>query len=126
MNFAKLINEARNRIDIPKGTTNRLHFTFILRRNTILSVGYNNMFKTDPGAKAAGYEYGFVHSEFDAIGNFPLTPKEFNKCRVVNIRLNKQGNILLAKPCKICGPMLVNLNFREVWYSDENGFIRFF
>lgn len=125
MRLEKLIKEARNRLDIPKGTTNRLHFSFILRRNTILSIGYNNMFKTDPGAKAAGYEYGFMHSEFDAIGNFPLQPKEFTKCRLVNIRMDRFGKVLLAKPCKVCGPMLIGLKFREVWYSNEYEFERY-
>lgn len=118
--YQSLVNHALNSLDIPIRKPNSLHFTFILRRNTILSVGYNNIRKTSPVAKKYGYEYGFIHSEFDAIRRFPLSPEHLSDCYLINIRANKSGQIRNSEPCRICSTFILPFNFKGIYYSVSN------
>jgi len=118
--YKALVSEALNSLDIPVGQPNSLHFTFILRRNHILSIGYNNIFKGYPKARHIGYWEGVVHSEFDAIRRFPLPPEKLADCELVNIRSNRHGEIRNAEPCKICRRMIFPFGLRNIYYSITN------
>jgi tRNA(Arg) A34 adenosine deaminase TadA len=115
--YRSLVKVALNSLDIPVARNNSLHFTFIIRRNNILSIGYNNMSKTNPYAKKAGYWYGVIHSEFDAIRRFPLPPEKLSDCELVNIRSNRHGCIMNSQPCDICSTLILPFNFRAVYFS---------
>ena len=97
------------------------HFSFILERNKVLSFGWNKMAKTHPYALRHGYEHGFLHSEVDAVKNFPGTPAGLSRCALVNIRIGRQGQICLSKPCDCCTKFLIGLDFKEVLYSQDDG-----
>lgn len=97
------------------------HFTFIVQRNRILSVGYNNGWKSHPLAAKFGCRYDAIHAELDAILNFPYPPKELSRCRMVNIRLLKSKLPAMARPCSRCIELLSLFNVGEVIYTDMNG-----
>jgi len=118
MNFRKYIDTAFELINSP--TTFNKHFSFIVLRNTPISIGFSQV-KTNPKAIKIGYKFGTLHSEFDAILKCPLHPSEFKRCKLINIRVNSHGNIGMSKPCIYCIKMLSNFSFKEIFYSERNG-----
>lgn len=115
--YNSLVKIALDSLDIPIARNNSLHFTFIIRRNNILSIGYNNMAKTNPDAERAGYWNGVIHSEFDAIRRFPLAPEKLADCELLNIRSNRRGCIMNSQPCAVCSTFILPFNFRNVYFS---------
>lgn len=115
----KIIKKSHDLIDLPNAR--HKHFSFIIYKNQILSIGINNSFKSHPEAKKFGYRFNSIHSEFDAVKRFPHSLDELKRCKLVNIRLNKRKQLRLAKPCKICQTFLTLLNFKEIWYSTNVG-----
>jgi|SRR5581483_2693052 len=112
----KLIEFAQNLIHINDNITQR-HFSFIVQRNKVLSFGWNKKKKTHPLAFKYGFEYPNIHSEIDAIINFPYTPWLLRKCILVNIRLNIFQQLRMSKPCRFCMKALCAFEFKEIWYS---------
>lgn len=74
------------------------------KRGMILSIGYNSYIKTHPWMKKLASKQGmpykiYLHAEIDAILKCPDLSKAY---RIQIIRLNKNGEPMPAKPCKIC------------------------
>jgi deoxycytidylate deaminase len=101
------------------------HFTFILRGNKILSIGWNDLHANDAkiNGKYIKYPLGGIHSEAAAIEKL----NDFNNCRkltLLNIRLNKKGILRLSKPCEHCNNLLLAIGFNKIYYSTNEGFIK--
>lgn len=107
----------------PGGPTGKhKHFSFILRRNTVLSFGVNNENKTCPLGYKAGSTYFRQHSEASAIRRFQRPLEELADCKLVNIRISSFNMaVLLSKPCKFCQTMLGTFGVSQVYYSDNTG-----
>ncbi len=116
--FAKLIDKAIVLSDLPQGKFK--HFSFIMRRNKILSIGWNLMNKSHPWTVKYGYEFSYIHSELMAVRNFPYQ-NELSKCRLINLRLVSKNKIALSKPCIHCAKFLCVFNLKEVWYTTNSG-----
>jgi tRNA(Arg) A34 adenosine deaminase TadA len=43
---------------------------------------------------------------------------------VLVVRLDRNGNLALAKPCAACETKLRNSRVREIWYSTAEGLVR--
>lgn len=97
------------------------HFTFLLNRNKIVSVGKNNREKTHPKAFKLGYWVPSIHSELDAILKFPHPPKKLRKVSVVNIRVTRDGKIGMSKPCAKCQVLLRSFGINEAIHSTDEG-----
>jgi tRNA(Arg) A34 adenosine deaminase TadA len=97
------------------------HATYIIRKNNILSVGWNHARKTHPDLRRFGSKYFHIHSEFSAIRRFPLPPRELEKCTFVNVRIGKDGLLRLSKPCIVCATMLSYFNVTDIFYTDDCG-----
>jgi len=95
------------------------HCTFVIKKNTILAVGVNKRDKTHPVAKRFGHRFENIHSEIDACTRFAI---DYSKVYLVNIRLNKWGEIKMSKPCICCTGWLTTLGVKKVIYSTESGF----
>lgn len=121
MNFGSLINKAIVLFELPQHN-NYKHFSFIIKRNRIISLGWNLQKKTDTFAHKFKYKHPFIHSELMAIKNFPYPPTELYKCKMINIRLNNNKQLRLSKPCKNCQNLLNFFELKEIWYSHNNGF----
>lgn len=97
------------------------HFAFLVKKGKILSAGTNNIRKTVPTAHKNGYPYPYRHAEIDSILSAPRFIN-FKKCTLVVIRVNKNGEILMSRPCKHCRNFIKKFNFKEVIYSTDEGF----
>lgn len=101
------------------------HFSYIVRRNKILCIGYNNPNKTHPAARRFGHRFCCIHSELDAIVNFPGKIHELRKCKLINVRIARDMSIRMSKPCKFCTKMIITFGFKKVIYtSNKAKFIR--
>lgn len=109
-------------VDLPQGRCK--HFSFILMKRKIVSFGWNQIHKTDPFAAKHGYEYPYVHSELHALKNFPYPPAVLSKCKLINVRVNKQGRVLMSKPCEDCETWVIPMDFKEIWYTSEGAFVK--
>lgn len=116
----KLIKRSFDLIDLVPHEKNK-HFSFILRKNKVLSFGWNLITKTSPLCWRYKYEYPYIHSESMAIRNFQDIPIALSKCDLVNVRIGKRGNIAMAKPCDDCMRLLAAFAFRDVYFTNELG-----
>ena len=96
------------------------HFSFIVKRSTILSFGQNTYDKTHPLGKYLGYRNASIHSELAAIVNFQWDREELQNCDIVNVRLNRHGQMRYAKPCPCCLHLLQNLGIKRAYYTNKN------
>jgi deoxycytidylate deaminase len=68
---------------------------------------------------ATGYNLGDHHAEQVALGK--LWPDHRVGTRVVSIRMRKDGNLGMAKPCPKCEVMLREAGVKSVTYSNYDG-----
>jgi deoxycytidylate deaminase len=103
------------------------HTTFIIKKNRIQKIGINND-KTHP----ANLKYNYVgkegkdirsmvgvHSELSAILKYGR--EDCSDCVFVNVRINRNGNPTIAKPCKGCQDLLIQIGFKKVFFTNEKG-----
>ena len=98
------------------------HFSFIIKKNTIVSYGINFRDKTNPLAIKYGYYEGYIHSELHSIIRFPYRPAKLKDCVLINIRLNRKFVPLLAAPCDFCKKLLAAFQPKEIYYSNNKGY----
>lgn len=91
------------------------HFSFLIKKNHIVSIGFNQSWKTSPASKLFGHRFESLHSEVHCIGN--LNTKG---CTLVNVRLDRQNKIRNSKPCSFCQNMLNQYSLPCI-YSLEDG-----
>lgn len=70
-----------------------------------------------------GFKYPAKHSEIDCINNFPYPPGELSKYTMWNTRIDRNGLIKLAKPCKNCQIVLNQFNIDVVYTNHEGEFV---
>ena len=103
------------------------HTTFIVKKNRIQKIGINN-YKTHP----ANLKYKYfgkegkdirsmvgIHSELSAILKYGR--EDCSDCIFVNVRIDKNGNPTIAKPCKGCQDLLNQIGFKKVYFTNEQG-----
>lgn len=103
------------------------HFTFIFRRNKLLSVGSNDYKKDHPFLNQYTREnlkinYGKkkMHSEPDAILKYKRYDllNELKDCIFINVRINSNYELGKSKPCSACQSWLSLINYRKFYYTD--------
>ena len=126
MNYKKLVEFSILNAD--SISHNFKHFSFIVLRNKVMAIGFNNPNKTHPLAYRFGHRFACVHSELNAIINLTNILREkkvkeemFRKCTMVNIRIDRNYRLRMSKPCKICEVMLEGFGIRNVVYSTNQG-----
>lgn len=120
IDISPLYKKALEFYDLPSGNRCR-HYTYILRRNKIVSFGWNKL-KTSSFAARLKYKYPYIHSELDAIRNFPWPLSELSKCKVINLRIGESDRrLMMCKPCEYCEAMLLHFGAGEIWYIDKKG-----
>ena len=108
-------------------TAKTFHTTFILKKNRLQKIGINNG-KTHPENLKYKY-YGKdgvdirsfvgVHSELSAILKYGK--EDCSDCVFVNIRIDRNGNKTMSKPCKGCQDLLKQIGYKKVFYTNEIG-----
>jgi len=107
------------------------HFSFILYKNRIISIGYNSQ-KTHPvnlknrkKSLKTGEDFSdqkYICSEFSAINKLKnMTNIDSKKCVLVNLRYNRNGKVDMSKPCMSCENLLKFFNFKKVIWTNNDG-----
>lgn len=115
----RLLSIAQELKHIPQSSYS--HFTFLLDKNKILSMGSNDNFSSHPISAKFNYFRGSRHSEIDAYVR--LKYKEvLPYLTMINIRLSKTGIIGMSHPCEKCMHFLSGVGMpRKVFYSNSFG-----
>lgn len=117
--FEKCIKIAYKLIELPDA--HNKHFSFIVIRNKILSVGWNLSFTTHPIANKYGYRFSSIHSELKSLREFPYPPSVLSKCVLINIRIMSDGTIGMSRPCVKCQKLLRDFGISKIYYTNRDG-----
>jgi len=93
------------------------HAAAVMRSKTrIVSIGTNSS-KTTPWSKFSDYPYGCA--EAFAIGKAAnaIGVNALKKCKLVIVRVDKNGNIANSKPCKACQKLIKSVGIKKVEYT---------
>ena len=103
-------------------TSDFRHYSFIIQKNKVVEWG-TNVSKVPPMIQFGYPKTAGWHSEANAYRKAKgiLDSSSFE---VINIRLNRQGDLRLSKPCKCCHSFLTELGCSAVWFSTELGFAK--
>ncbi len=106
------------------------HLSFLIYKNRIISIGQNSK-KTHPinlrnkKISREGIDistFKGVCSEWSAISKLKnLTNIPAHKCSLINIRINKNNEIRMSRPCCSCIKLLSFFDISRVYYSNEKG-----
>jgi deoxycytidylate deaminase len=116
-NFISLcINEAE------KSTYKQRIGAVIYRRKTIISSAHNSVVKSRKKLHPKYQKWkNSVHAEIDAIIS---ARADLKRSSMIVVRINNNGNLMLAKPCDHCMTYIRHVGIKEVIYSINNGFRR--
>lgn len=126
MNFNKYVEITRSLMpDVIDHRT--FHTTFIVRKGRIQKIGINAN-KTHPANLRFNYKgrdgldirkFVGTHSELSAILKYGKD--DCSDCTFVNIRIDKNGKVAMAKPCMGCQSIFNQVGFKKVLFSNEKG-----
>lgn len=94
----------------------------------LVSIGWNYRYTSNvviANPKCMVYNSFSIHAEIAALYKFLHQYKECRNIVVLVERYNKQGELLLARPCVRCYNMLRKYPFKGIYYSNENGIVTF-
>jgi len=127
MNFDKIIEVTYALINKHNADLRCRHFSFILDRNRIISIGMNSI-KTHP----MNLKYNYINKNKQKISDIVGTHSELNaviklgiedcsKLTLVNTRINRNNLLDNSAPCNGCSDMINQLNFKNVFYTTCEG-----
>lgn len=103
------------------------HFSFVFDGSRLLAVGLNSR-KTHP----RNLMYSYVgrdnvdispmvgtHSEMSAV--LRMGEDDCRGLKMVNVRVNRRGELDHSRPCPGCVDMIGRLGFEEVFYTNRDG-----
>jgi hypothetical protein len=65
---------------------------------------------------------GKVHAEMRALSPLLFETSGFpTNVVVVSLRINRNGNLAMAKPCRVCEKMMKIYGVRKVFFSNRSG-----
>ena len=127
MNFNKIVEVSYALINKHNADLRCRHFSFIMDRNKIISIGLNSS-KTHP----KNLKYNYVnklnenisdivgtHSELSAV--IKLGEEDCSGLTLVNTRINRNDELDFSAPCSGCCDMIKQLNFENVYFSNNLG-----
>ncbi len=87
--------------------------------NRMVAIGINSYVKTHPLQKQYAEKVGKPNSQYLHAEIAALVKGKGDK--LVVVRINKKGMLMMAKPCSICMLAMKEADIKEVWWSvDEN------
>ena len=114
-----LVKTSRSLINL---SDSKHHFSFIIDKNQIISIGKANSWKSHPLAQRFGHRHHCIHSELAAILSFNPPFRTIPDYTFINIRLLKDLSLANSKPCGPCTNLLKSFGVSEVIYSTSSGF----
>ena len=129
MNFNKFVDLSYVLLQDLNDDTASRHWTFLLRKNRIVSIGRNRAYHSHPICKRLGYRFETLHSEADCILKVYRDIPNMGPLKMINVRLStqslerKQPVLRMSKPCIGCMKLLSGLpQIKKVYYSTDHGF----
>ena len=107
----------------PSLDTQFRHFSFIIQKNKLVEWS-TNISKAAPLTIFGYSNISGRHAETNAYDKAKGILDKTSGFEVVNIRLNKAGNLKLSKPCACCYSFLESFGCTSVWFSTEAGFAK--
>ena len=100
------------------------HWSFLVQKSKILGWATNTK-----GARwdirTLGYEdWSKAHSEVNVWIKWNFKLDKDKAYDVVNIRLNKDSDLMLSCPCPCCNQFLVGVGVRNIYFTTECGFAK--
>ena len=125
MNFNKIVEVTYALINKHNADLRCRHFSFILDRNRIISIGMNST-KTHP----MNLKYNYINKNKEKISDIVGTHSELNaviklgiedcsRLTLVNTRINRNNALDHSAPCHGCSDMIKQLNFKNVYHTDS-------
>jgi hypothetical protein len=107
------------------------HFSFVVYKKRIVAIG-TNLQKTHPVhlknrkvSVRTGEDFSeqkHTCSEFNAIAKLKrLTNIDTKKCSLINLRYDRNKKLALACPCMSCKSLLKYFQFKNIFFSDNDG-----
>lgn len=113
-----------------KETGRSFHCTFIYEKSKLLCIGFNNYNKLHRSTKFGiylGYKdnpekyIASMHSEIDALIRSGYS--NCSKLTFINVRIDNNNQVNIAKPCRNCFNVLKQYNFKKIYYTiDETNY----
>jgi deoxycytidylate deaminase len=128
MNFAKLIKLTYDLNNTQNLYHRCKHFSFILYKNKVVSIGINNPRKTHPKNLKNKYKNRTnedisccvgIHSELSAVIKYGY--EDCSNHILVNTRVNALGELSNSRPCCGCQNLIKQLKFKKVYYTNKQG-----
>lgn len=124
----EVLNIARRNIQKHREYGHFLHFSFVIQCNKLVEWGMNN--KRVP-ARHNGYHnriqdldyHPKTHSEVDAWKKAKGILNKKKSFQMINIRLNKKGELRNSRPCECCFEILQAMGCSKFYYSSQIGFL---
>lgn len=104
------------------------HFSFLIYKNKIVSIGTNNTRKTHPYNLKNKYQSREntdisnlvgTHSELSAVIRYGW--ENLDNHILINTRINLLGRLANSKPCSGCQNLVSQLRIKEVFYTKDDG-----
>src|ERR1035437_1391109 len=109
----RLIRIAKELVEVPDSRNK--HFSFLVKKNNIVSIGWNTNKKTHPICLRLSFPYGQIHSEIACTClNFRRKDIALSDCELYNVRVNVFGEIGQSHPCEICEKALKNMGIKRI------------
>lgn len=117
MNITKLVEIAK--FEAEKSTHQHRMGCVIFHKNRIISTGYNYPQRSVKHLRRKFFRwYGSVHAEIDAIIK---ARTDLTRASMLVVRINRKGDLKLAKPCSHCSAYIDHVGIRKVYYSTNEG-----
>lgn len=107
-----------------EGAGNQRLASFILDKNKVISYGFNQ-YKTHPLQAKYGEDRFKIHqhAEINAIVNAVRNREITQNKTLVVVRVLKNGQKALAKPCMGCMRAIKDYGFKKVIYTTPEGYV---
>lgn len=113
----------------PNNYQRRYHFAIAFNVNKPILVAQNNPIKISHKAYQIGKQfkikhyqrYPYVHAESHLVSKLLDTYNAIDSnLSVIVLRINRQGKILLSKPCENCQKILDAVGLKKVYWSIDS------
>lgn len=118
---AKAVSETANHNSFMIGAA-------IVVGKSIISVGANDKDRSHPlQKKYNAFRFNddkckhSIHAEIDAITKAKNQIDDFSDAKLFVYRLQKNGNLGIARPCKGCMEAIKDFGIKEIYYSTNEG-----
>jgi hypothetical protein len=106
------------------------HYAAAFEKNKMIAFAKNNPIKFNAKAYRMGEmfnidtykEYPYPHAESHLVSKLLDRYNTIDPSwKIVVLRINREGRLLLSKPCDNCQKILDVLNLKNIYYSNNSG-----